>query len=121
MSFYLYFWHLLISISNNFVITFLLEGGGNMAIKLITYDLNKTGQDYSSLYDEIKSLGECINPLDSVWLVQTNIKSTDIRDRLKKVADKNDYFIVVPYANDSNSERAAWLKSEHIKWINNHL
>lgn len=92
-----------------------------MAIKLITYDLNKEGQDYSSLYEEIKSIGECINPLDSVWLVQTEISSSLIRDRLKKVADKNDYFIVVPYATNSNSERAAWLKNEHIKWIQDHL
>ncbi|AST93042.1 hypothetical protein BC6307_18150 [Sutcliffiella cohnii] len=92
-----------------------------MAIKLITYDLNKQGQNYSALYDENKKLGPCINPLDSVWLVQTDIMSSEIRDRLKSVADKNDYFIVVPYAINKNDERAAWLKGEHIEWIQGHL
>lgn len=92
-----------------------------MAIKLITYDLNKEGQDYTNLYKEIKSLGECINPLDSVWLVQTDISSPEIRNRLREIADENDYFIVVPYAIDSDSERAAWLKKDHINWIKNHL
>ncbi len=92
-----------------------------MEIKLITYDLNKQGQDYKDLYAEIKSLGPCINALDSVWLVKTDLSSTKIRDKLKAVADKNDYFIIVPYALNESSERAATLKAEHIKWIKDNL
>ena len=95
-----------------------LEGGGNkMAIKLVTYDLNKQGQDYKDLYREIKSIGPCINPLDSVWLIKTELTCLEIKKKLRSVMDTNDHIIVVPYANDKNGERSSNLKKEFVNWI----
>ncbi|PFB05019.1 hypothetical protein CN385_05835 [Bacillus anthracis] len=89
-----------------------------MAIKLITYDLNKPSQDYSSLYEEIESLGDCINPLKSVWLVKTTLSSGEIIERLKKVADKNDDFIVVPY---DTPDRSAYMSTKYVDWVKQNL
>lgn len=36
---------------------------------IISYDLKSSGRDYTSLYDQIKSLGEWQHPLESVWVV----------------------------------------------------
>lgn len=92
-----------------------------MTIKLITYDLNQPNKNYDSLYKEIKSLGDCINPLKSVWLVKTNLSSSDIRSRLQTVADANDGFIVVPFAINRNSEYDAYLDKEDIAWIERNI
>ena len=40
-----------------------------MATMLIGYDLNRPGQNYDDLFDEIKNLGTWWHCLDSTWLV----------------------------------------------------
>lgn len=42
-----------------------------MRIYLITYDLKQIGQNYSELYNSIKSLGDWRHPMESVWFVAT--------------------------------------------------
>ena len=90
-----------------------------MSIKLITYDLNKPAQNYDSLYKEIEGLGDHIHPLESVWLVKTELSSEAILKRLFKVADKNDNLLVTPFG--CNGEYFAYLNTEDIKWIDNNL
>ena len=51
----------------------------------ISYDLNKTGQDYFNPYKRIKVLGSWCHLLDSIWFVKTNSTSTQIRDHLGSV------------------------------------
>lgn len=71
-----------------------------MRTLIISYDLHKQGQDYSSLFDEIKSCS--INdiwcrPLKSVWIIRTNLTAKDCRKRLQSRADSNDEFLVIEY------------------------
>ena len=67
-----------------------------MAIVLISYDLCKPGQNYNGLYDAIKELsGFWAHPVESVWLVDTNIPTSEVRDILKKHMDSNDKLLVV--------------------------
>ncbi|MEB8690419.1 hypothetical protein P4H09_16030 [Bacillus cereus] len=89
-----------------------------MTIKLITYDLHQPDKDYNSLYEEIKSLGDCINPLKSVWLVKTTLSSEIIIERLKKVADKDDDFIVVQY---DTPDRSAYMTTKYVNWVKENL
>ena len=88
-----------------------------MSIVLVTYDLNKVGQDYEALYEQIKSLGDCINPLDSVWLIKTDKTCAQVRDHIKTVLDGNDLLIVLPYGEG----RASILNSKDIEWIKQNI
>lgn len=88
-----------------------------MSIVLVTYDLNKEGQDYEALYEQIKSLGDCINPLDSVWLIKTDKSCAEVKEHLDPVLDKNDLFLVLPY----DKGRAGVLKSKHVEWIKQNI
>ncbi len=62
---------------------------------IISYDLNSPGQDYSKLYEKIKSLGKWWHHLDSTWIVKSDKKASEIRDYLADYLDKNDELIVI--------------------------
>lgn len=75
-----------------------------MATYMIGYDLNKAGQDYSALIDEIKALANgWWHHLDSTWIVNTNLTAVQVRDRLRAQIDANDELLVAAI-----SEPAAW-------------
>ena len=81
-----------------------------MPCLLITYDLNKPGQNYSGLYDEIKGLGSSWwHYLDSTWLVRTSLSANDAADRVKKRIDDSDNLLVLNVTSDSY---AGWLPKE---------
>ena len=84
-----------------------------MAKYLITYDLNKPGQNYSDLYDSIKGFGSWRHPLDSTWFVETTKNATQIRDALKGDLDSGDKLFVTKvdssWASYNLSDLASWL------------
>lgn len=84
----------------------------------ISYDLNKPGQDYSELYEEIKSLGSWCHPVDSTWYVDTGHDDKSIVNRLKKVMDSSDALIVTKASAPS---RWFGLSDEVSNWLKNHL
>lgn len=83
-------------------------------VYLITYDLNKPGQNYNSLYEAIKKIGRWWHHLDSNWLVETNNNSaSQISDILRKEIDKNDNLLVIRVTRDY----AGWLPKKAWDWI----
>jgi hypothetical protein len=76
-----------------------------MKTYLIGYDLNKVGQDYSTLESKIKSLGGWWHHLGSTWLVKSSSTAVAIRDALMKCMDGNDELLVI----DVTSREAAWF------------
>lgn len=87
-----------------------------MKYYLISYDLKTPGQNYSGLYDAIKSLGEWRHPMESTWVVLTDDNTTAvmIRENLKKYLDTGDLVFVV---NVSSAEYAGWLASSFWEWF----
>jgi hypothetical protein len=71
---------------------------------IIAYDLNRPGQDYSTLIDAIKRLGSWWHYLDSAWILTSNRTATQIRDYLIPYLDTNDELIVARLAGE-----AAWF------------
>lgn len=65
-----------------------------MPARLIGYDLSKSGQEYESLFAEIKKLGAWWHHLDSTWIVVTELSPSQIRDRLGRHIDQNDELAV---------------------------
>ncbi|MFD4543987.1 hypothetical protein [Streptomyces bauhiniae] len=66
-----------------------------MAALMIGYDLNKPGQNYTTLINEIKALGSWCHPLESTWVVSTTKSASQVRDTLKGFVDTNDELLVM--------------------------
>jgi len=65
-----------------------------MALFYIAYDLDKPGQDYQNLWDELDSLG-AKRVQDSVWALRSDTSAKELRDVLKKHIDSDDRLLVV--------------------------
>lgn len=85
-------------------------------VYLITYDLNKPGQEYPKLYDTIKAMGSWWHHLDSTWLIDTTLTASEIRDRTRAVIDAGDYVLVVEFG----SVWASFLPNRANDWIHKH-
>lgn len=85
---------------------------------LIGYDLNKSGQDYKTLIDEIKKLGTWWHCLDSTWIIKADSSCELIRNHLKKFIDSNDELLVVCLTGEG-----AWIgfSNECSNWLKNNL
>jgi len=86
-------------------------------VHLITYDLNKPGQNYDELYEAIKSLGSWWHYLDSTWLVDTNLSTQKIFDRIHPKMDSSDYLLIIAVKADYQG----WLPKDAWDWIKKHL
>ncbi len=68
---------------------------------IVTYDLKKEGQDYTSLINTIKKYNN-IHVMRSVWFIKSNNTATEINNQLKKYIDKNDLLFVSEIINNRN-------------------
>lgn len=90
-----------------------------MGALLISYDLNKPGQDYDALYDAIKELGSFWwHYLDSTWVVATHLTPTVASERLRAVLDASDRLLVINVTNDAYD---GWLQQEAWDWLKQHV
>ncbi len=83
-------------------------------IYAINYDLKKPGQDYTPLHEAIKSCGVWWHYLGSTWLVDTNLKTDGIWNKLAPHVDKNDHILIIGVTNDSSGR----LPQKAWDWIN---
>jgi len=89
-----------------------------MSALLITYDLNKPGQNYDKLYDAIKGLGTWWHYLDSTWIVDTSLTPAQVWEELRPAVDTGDSVLIVDITNDPNS---GWLPQKAWAWIKEHV
>ncbi len=90
-----------------------------MGALLITYDLNKPGQNYEALYDKIKGLGSSWwHYLDSTWIVDTHLSPADTREQLRAVLDASDSLLILNITNDASD---GWLEQDAWNWIKEHV
>ena len=84
---------------------------------LVTYDLDKPGQDYNAIHAKIKSLGRWYHPQQSVFYVHTGLSAKQAHDAIASVMDSNDKLIVgdlrgivvaLALASDINAINAIW-------------
>ena len=83
----------------------------------ISYDLNKAGQNYTDLYDVIKTAPGYIKAMDSYWFICTTESVKIWSDRLQKVMDKNDYLFVVDITGQA---RQGWMNTNVWDWLKKH-
>lgn len=84
----------------------------------ISYDLRKPGTNYIGLYEAIKTIGAWASPMDSYWLVDTDLTAGQIFDRLRVHMDENDLMLVAGITQDYKgflpNEIWSWLKSRTL-------
>ncbi|WP_069997771.1 hypothetical protein [Cellulosilyticum sp. I15G10I2] len=91
-----------------------------MKVFLISYDLNKSGQDYNSLYEAIKACSYSDtwwHYLDSTWIIKSNLSVSQVSDKLKSVMDDNDSLLVIEVINNY----AGWLPQKAWDYLKQHI
>lgn len=83
---------------------------------IISYDLNKPGQNYNDLYEAIKALGNWWHHLDSTWIIKSNLTAVQVRDSLTPHMDSNDKILVATLSGEAawkgfNQKGSDWLKN----------
>ncbi|MGA2631536.1 MAG: hypothetical protein ABSG54_15160 [Terriglobia bacterium] len=73
-----------------------------MAVYLISYDLDKPGQDYPRVIAELERLG-AMKILYSEWILNSTDTAVALRDHLSKFIDGNDMLLVAGLTGE-----AAW-------------
>lgn len=85
----------------------------------ISYDLRKPGRDYASLIDAIKKMcgGNWAHPLESVWVVESQLTALQIVNHLRPYMDASDGMLVTKIGDDVawfnlDPKVAAWLQQK---------
>lgn len=71
-------------------------------VYIVSYDLNKQGQNYDELYDRIKTISNDVwcHPMDSTWIIKCSKSSSEIYDYLSGAIDKNDVLFIAEVTNN---------------------
>jgi len=87
-------------------------------VLIISYDLNKPGQNYETLIQRIKALGAWAKLGGSAYLVFTEYNPVQVRDHLWAVMDKSDQLFV-----GTCQPPAAWngMSEDVGNWIRNNM
>ncbi|RHH25996.1 hypothetical protein DW219_00115 [Desulfovibrio sp. AM18-2] len=88
-----------------------------MKTYIITYDLNRPGQNYDSLIEAIKSYRLWAKIQKSTWAIKTTSSAIEVRDALCRHIDSNDSLFVGEIGRDAAwfgllKEVSDWLKRE---------
>ncbi|MFL9585119.1 hypothetical protein [Stenotrophomonas sp. AB1(2024)] len=83
----------------------------------VSYDLNKSGQNYSALYEELKKSPNWWHHLDSTWLIVTSETAEQLRDRIRKHLDDNDTLLIIKVVRPYSG----WLSKEAWEWLDKNI
>ena len=87
-----------------------------MTIYLVSYDLNKPGQDYSAIIGAISRNYDHCQVLMSQWLISTDQTATEVYNNLIKYVDNTDGLLVTEVTDNS----ASYMNAEAISWAHHH-
>lgn len=89
-------------------------------VYMITYDLNKTGQNYDNVIKAIKdaSTGVWCTFWKSSYLIKSNLTANQISDKITPYIDSNDRLIILEC---KNSNYQGWLEKEQWEYINKNI
>ena len=88
-----------------------------MKVFVVTYDLNRPGQNYPKLSAALKDSPYWWHYLTSTWLIATNETADQLWDRISSTVDKSDEVLVIRVCAESQG----WLSKEAWDWINKHV
>lgn len=87
-----------------------------MGYYLISYDLRTPGKDYTNLYASIKQLSpHWQHPLESTWLVSSNLTAVEIYNHVYMNIDRNDRILIIRV---NENDKQGWMPKTFWDWIN---
>ena len=87
-----------------------------MAVLLVTYDLNKQGQNYSKFLEVVKSYA-WVRLSESSYAIETSKSPDMVYRELKPFADENDSFLIIGLKNPHQG----WIEKSVHDWLNQKL
>nr|WP_321026305.1 hypothetical protein [Clostridium neonatale] len=88
-----------------------------MHVYMISYDLNKPGQNYSKVHEDIESLGVWCHYLDSTYLVKSYYSIFDAEKIVTQHLDSSDKLIIC----EIDKPVRGWLSNDNWNWIHSNL
>lgn len=76
-----------------------------MSVFIVSYDLRAPGRNYEPLWARLRQFVHA-KPLESVWLIDTQMSAVQLRNDLERFLDRNDRLIAAQLAGPS-----AWTDS----------
>lgn len=88
---------------------------------LIAYDISEQLFDYSSLKEEIKTLGDYQHPLESVWFVDSDNEDIDVISSLLKehLKPSRDHLYIMEVQKDA--KRQGFMQKTLWNWLRKKL
>ncbi|MBO6864071.1 MAG: hypothetical protein JJ878_15645 [Alphaproteobacteria bacterium] len=94
-----------------------------MAWYVVSYDLRReiSSEDYRALYDTLSGAVDFCWPLESVWIVETPRKPSEVIDILVRagILDDNDGIIVLEITGYGDFRRVK--DAQTAEWLNSHI
>jgi len=91
-------------------------------VLLISYDLNK--HERPSAYVAVEKMikdtvgsSNYIKALYSQWLVDTTVSATTWSEKMKRVTDENDMWLIAPV----KGEHSGWLSTPVVNWLSSRV
>lgn len=86
---------------------------------MITYDLNKEGQNYEDIIKTIKEKisGYWCTYWKSSFLITSCYSPDEMIEKLRPYLDPNDRMLIIEVTNNKNG----WLSQNQWDWINEHI
>lgn len=88
-----------------------------MALYLVSYDLDKPGQDYTDLTKRLEEFG-AQRILYSEWFLSHTATAAELRDDLLRFMDSNDRILVVELKNSAAWQRLMISNEAVLGWFN---
>lgn len=89
-----------------------------MSVYLVSYDLNRPGQDYGSLWKAIQSYPGSCHAMESQWFIRSDKSVDEICRHLRGFIDKNDFLFV---SEVTPGHQAGWLADDVAAWLKTSL
>lgn len=88
-----------------------------MSVKIVSYDLGgpETSGDYKKIGEYMRTFGTRCKPLESFWMVDTDLTCAQLRDHIKQYLDSNDKLLVLRW---DQANWATWGMSKDVNdWL----
>jgi hypothetical protein len=80
---------------------------------MLSYEINKSGQDYEVLYEDLKNSASWWHYLGSTWLIYMSESPDELYSRIGKHIHENEYALVIKVKRNYQD----WLQEEAWEWI----
>ncbi len=91
------------------------NGEMTLTLYFITYELRNREKNYSTFYDSIKNIGkDSCQCLTNVWFIYSDLKSTDIYDKLRPLIEETDNLLI---SEATYKNIAGWVSSDTIEFF----